>query len=247
VHEQIKVVLALWWQVLAARLARCPPDRSTAVVPPAKPRSKPSAQVCDYSLSTFDARVSFVAGRQLGQEQLQDLLHEENAAVKSPTPVRGDWSLALDQGRLDRAAWIATEDGSALDFPLAFGPNPHVTLVHTLGYDGSFGDIEVSLAPLSASWVAGGGLSTSPTNSASPRLRCLAPAPVRILGCCDHNNFTQSQLSILDLSSTQYTGAAAHNADCTAFGIDPNTNATLRLTFIKGTSEKHAVRLLSSC
>lgn len=68
-------------------------------------------RVCEHALSTFDARA----------------MHQES---NTRSTVRG-WPLALDNGRDDRAAWMASEDGSIVEFDLNFGQSPRVALVYT--------------------------------------------------------------------------------------------------------------------
>ena len=167
------------------------------VIPPQDPVSETNSRVCYEPLSMFDPLDTYMAGL--------------NRSLRIDTPMvsRGDWRLSLDNGRSDRAAWISTEDKSEIEFSVMFGSSPRVSIVYIMGYDDTFGDMEVCIRLDDRS--------------------SLCNDTVVLNGCCDHGLVTQSQLKVID------------------FNASPHTNASLRVTFIKGTKKKAEIRLLSSC
>jgi len=70
-------------------------------------------------------------------------------------------------------------------------------------------------------------------------------------GCCNRNHVTQGELLVLNVGQAVATRSgtrfAPENTGMHGFAIQPNTNATLRLMFIKEKYEKFAVKFISSC
>jgi hypothetical protein len=212
VHEFVKVGLGLWWETFAWRLkCRTPqqvPSGAEAISfmlsePPVAPRDLLLRySVCERPLSVFDARSQ----------------HQEN---EQRGTVRG-WQLALDNGRDDKAAWIASEDGSVVEFYLRFGQSPRIALVYTKGYDETFGEAEVSMSGSSAKY--------------------------KLHGCCNNERVTQGELLVMNVGQTPMaSGKSDSNSHGFGFGIQPFANATLRLKFIRSKSVKFSVSFLSSC
>jgi len=217
VHERVKVGLSLWWEAFAWRL-KCRTFQESSIPRPALSSfmlSQPPMatddlvqryKVCERSMSTFDARAMIQESKQSKSMQ--------------------GWPLTLDRGREDKAAWIATEDGSIVEFPMSFGQSPRVALVYTKGYDETFGEAEI----------------TMPGNTGRYFLS----------GCCNHEKVTQGELVVMNVgqSYTNKGGQAspfAHGSNGHGFGIRPFTNATLRIKFIKSESTKFSISFLSSC
>lgn len=200
VHEKIKMGLVQWWKGFAhLSLSRDNfTNASDKVVPPLNSVGESNSNVCFEPLSMFDPLNMYMANFQ-------------SRPLRSDTPLvsQGNWRLSLDNGRSDRAAWISTEDKSVIEFPVTFGSLPRATIVYTMGYDDTFGDIEVCIL------LYGGASFCNDT--------------VVLKGCCDHGLVTQSRLKVIN------------------FDTRPHTNASLRMTFIKGTKQKAEIRLLSSC
>lgn len=210
VHEFVKVGLSQWWEAFAWRLKCREPKRNRHRAgsqsfmfsqPPMAPDDLVQRyRVCEHALSTFDACA----------------MHQES---DTRSTVRG-WPLALDNGRDDRAAWMASEDGSIVEFDLNFGQSPRIALVYTKGYDGTFGNAEFFMSGSTMTYI--------------------------LDGCCNHEKVTQGELVVMNVGQRPKKAAKRDTREY-GFGIEPYSNATLSIKFVHSKSSKFSVSFVSSC
>ena len=222
-HERLKDMLVLWWEEFRLRLhcenkdeqmRRRPEDISPILRGNSfsRPEFLDRFRVCDDALTEWSAH---------------DEISKSRESPTHPTKVTvnaSGWDLNFEQGRLDRAAWVTSKEGSFIEFPLRFGVSPRVTIIFVKGYDGTFGDVIISMPELSKrEYVA--------------------------RGCCNTENVTQAELLVMNVYQQPAEGNRYHigNRRFGAFGVTPRTSATMRLKFHKGSGDKFALTFVASC
>jgi len=233
VHEWIKHGLVMWWDVFVWRLT-CP-ARSSALQPPTSSSSSSYMEmpesssymgmlvgypetpvavpalaelyhVCEKPLSVYDAREAFAGGGSGTGTGLR------------PVAVQGYWLLGADRGRSDKVAWTTSIDGSVLEFELSFGQSPRISIVHTKGYDETFGNAKVTIASGS-------------------------PGTLILNGCCnDEMRATQGELTVVNAGQDRMQTGGGRG-----FSVKPFSKAKLRFEFQKGDFEKFSLSFVSSC
>jgi hypothetical protein len=168
--------------------------------------------VCERPLSVYSAREAVASSD--GEKG------DGGSSLLQPRVVVGEWALGTDKGRADKAAWTSSVDGSTLEFDLTFGQSPRITMVHTRGYDKTFGGAVVTL-----------------DNGSSNKLL--------LKGCCNSEmKATQGVLTVFNAGqdSMQQEDSGAHG-----FSAKPFSKAKLHIEFQKGEFEKFSVGFVSSC
>ena len=207
VHTRVATVVALWWEGLEVRAAQWIPPRGGgwAVRQPSIANS--FGEACVDPLATYDA----VLGH-------------------SRAPLGLDASgWTIDQRRADKRGWQATAVGAAISFPLEFGPNPHVMITYTKGYD-RFGNVRVTIPPSNRSFV--------------------------LSGCCRTESVTQEKLAIARVGGNKFNDYYSDSSDGTVafldlgFQVPSFSSRELRLEIVSPTGHNRTtfrVNSVSSC
>jgi len=207
VHTRVATVVALWWEGLEVRAAQWIPPRGGgwAVRQPSIANS--FGEACVDLLATYDA----VLGH-------------------SRAPLGLDASgWTIDQRRADKRGWQATAVGAAISFPLEFGPDPHVMITYTKGYD-RFGNVRVTIPPSNRSFV--------------------------LSGCCRTESVTQEKLAIARVGGNKFNDYYSDSSDGTVafldlgFQVPSFSSRELRLEIVSPTGHNRTtfrVNSVSSC
>ena len=216
--------------------------------PLARPELADRYQVCDKALAHFSARDMY---EDANSAAAAAMVPHQQRQRQQPVVTEGDWTLALERGRADKATWVATEAGSTIDFPLSFGASPRVALVFVRGYDETFGDISISMPEL---LEVEGGERGGGAGERRVRGRGIS---FSARGCCNAGKVTQGELLVLNVGQKplfspgqRQRGAGGDDENghgFGAFGVEPWSSTTLRLRFAKGRGKKVAVAFVSSC
>jgi hypothetical protein len=225
VHESIKNHLAEWWNAFSRRLQN--QDLEALVLYPlVKLPTPPIVAVTPAGLLEHFS----VCPKPLTVYDAHTAYFNKGIA---PRTTKGTWALELDRDRPDKASWTSRHHGSVLEFPLKFGPDPRIALIYTKGYDNTFGSVLLT--------VPG-----APGNGGK--------VGMRVYGCCDPNNVTQSELRVINAGAPRSVRRLDYNTrfhqdetHMEIFWLLPHSSATLRIEFIKDTYEKFNVKYVSSC
>jgi hypothetical protein len=142
----------------------------------------------------------------------------------APVISDGKWQLAED--RPGKFGWITREPGAIIEFPLRFGVAPRVTVVYIQGYE-SFGNAKVTMS-----------------THTSKEDYLIFPGTHSSLA-------TQSHAETMNVAQDQVDHD--NPGGVAGFGVEPFTNATLRLQFWPSTprgsnsTSKFVVVHVSSC
>lgn len=143
---------ALLFTVIELGRAVCgePPRAADAAPPRLRPPVSPAsllsrAEVCERPTAQFHAdasRVHLPRGAAAGSGG--GAAGSGHGAAKGPRVRSGNWTLYAD--RVGKPGWITTgPPGSSLEFDLAFGAAPRVTLTYLRGYDEALGTVELRM------------------------------------------------------------------------------------------------------
>jgi hypothetical protein len=174
-HEFINQGLAIWWEVFSTRL-KCESSEFLPLGPSnllsenatAPPHLAEAFHICKQ-LSVYDAKRSIL-----------------NESSLVPIVASGDWKLDFENGRADKAGWVATKNGAEMVFQMSFGPSPRVAVVFTKGYE-SFGDVAIFM----------------PTH----------PGSITLKGCCSTEHVTQGELRVINAGQNSHGFGVAPNSN----------------------------------
>jgi hypothetical protein len=162
--------------------------------------------------------------------------------LESLVPVTpGDqWKLCED--RPGKFRWVTDEPGAVIEFPLRFGSSPRVTVVYTVSY-ASFGNAKFTM---STRWYR-----SQLDKSRSSTHKWTEGYFITLLGAhSSHTTLSHAEVVNVHQDGVDHRGPSGVRG----FGVQPHTNATLRLQFFPSKAQvrsnatsKFAVIHVSSC